>query len=101
VSSKAGDTLTAGERGELQHLLRRIPVGAEHHEECIRAFVRAWRRLHIPASVGRYAIHNLRITESASPGLLEELRAALDAPDLGSVARPNCDCGLCRGLRAG
>lgn len=101
MSSKAGNALTAVERGELQYLLSRIPVGAEHHDERIRAFVLAWRRLHLPASVGRYAIHYLRITKSAPPGLLEDLRAVLDAPELRSVARPNCDCGLCRELRAG
>ena len=102
VALKAGYALTAAERGELQHLLSRIPVGAEHHQECILDFVKAWRRLHLPSGVGRYySIHNLRVTASAPPGLLEALGAALDAPDLRSTARPNCSCGLCRDLRAG
>lgn len=91
---QSGRVIAAEERAELQCLLDAIPVGALRGDERIRAFVHAFRRVHVPAHVARYAIH--RLPFEARADLLNDLRAALSESDLRIYPAPNCRCGPAR-----
>jgi hypothetical protein len=72
-------------------------AGALKGDDRIRAFVHAFRRTHVPANVGHYAIH--RLPFEARADLLDDLRGALRNPDLRLYAKPNCHCVRCENLR--
>lgn len=95
---KSGLAIADEQRAELLCLLDAIPVGAMKGDERIRAFVVAFRRVHVPANVARYAIH--RLPFEARADLLDDLRAALSDPDLRIYALPNCHCARCSEVRA-